>query len=288
MDVDPPEAARWRGRPTPTTTGASRARTTTRAPAGVGRGRPGGRAARAGLPDLAWQLWEPCSPAGAGGPSCDPDRHHSRPLPTGTTLLEASAGTGKTWTIGALVTRHTSPRGRPAGAAAGRHLRPGGSQELREQVRHQLVEAERALAGAPRRRRTHRRHPSAARRRRRRAPAAAPAGGPGAGRLRRGDDRHDPPVLLAGARLLGVAGDTDSRARLVEDLDDLVRPRWSTTSTCAPSPSPTATRRRSATVRRSAIARAVVNDPQARLEPADARATRPGGGWRSRRRCVPS
>ena len=27
------------------------------------------------------------------------------PLPTGTTLLEASAGTGKTWTIGALVTR---------------------------------------------------------------------------------------------------------------------------------------------------------------------------------------
>ncbi|MDR6119690.1 ATP-dependent exoDNAse (exonuclease V) beta subunit [Aeromicrobium sp. SORGH_AS981] len=27
------------------------------------------------------------------------------PLPTGTTLLEASAGTGKTWAIAALVTR---------------------------------------------------------------------------------------------------------------------------------------------------------------------------------------
>ena len=27
-------------------------------------------------------------------------------LPTGTVLLEASAGTGKTWTIGALVARH--------------------------------------------------------------------------------------------------------------------------------------------------------------------------------------
>ena len=26
-------------------------------------------------------------------------------LPTGTTLLEASAGTGKTWTISSLVTR---------------------------------------------------------------------------------------------------------------------------------------------------------------------------------------
>ena len=30
------------------------------------------------------------------------------PLPTGTTLLEASAGTGKTWTIGALVTRYVA------------------------------------------------------------------------------------------------------------------------------------------------------------------------------------
>ena len=30
------------------------------------------------------------------------------PLPTGTTLLEASAGTGKTWTIAALVTRYVA------------------------------------------------------------------------------------------------------------------------------------------------------------------------------------
>ena len=47
---------------------------------------------------------------------------------------------------------------------------------------------------------------------------------------------------------LGVAGDTDSRARLVEDLDDLVA-RWSTTSTCARSPS-TRTARCSPTPRR--------------------------------------
>ena len=30
------------------------------------------------------------------------------PLPEGTTLLEASAGTGKTWTIAALVTRYVA------------------------------------------------------------------------------------------------------------------------------------------------------------------------------------
>ena len=30
------------------------------------------------------------------------------PLPTGTTLLEASAGTGKTYAVGALVTRYVA------------------------------------------------------------------------------------------------------------------------------------------------------------------------------------
>ena len=30
------------------------------------------------------------------------------PLPTGTTVLEASAGTGKTYTVGALVTRYVA------------------------------------------------------------------------------------------------------------------------------------------------------------------------------------
>jgi len=70
------------------------------------------------------------------------------PLPTGTVLLEASAGTGKTWTIAALVTRYvaegvvTLPQmlivtfGRSA------------SEELRARVREQLVVAERELAAA--------------------------------------------------------------------------------------------------------------------------------------------
>jgi exodeoxyribonuclease V beta subunit len=70
------------------------------------------------------------------------------PLPTGTVLLEASAGTGKTWTIAALVTRYVAE-----GVAAlpemlvvtfGR----AASQELRARVREQLVRAERALTRA--------------------------------------------------------------------------------------------------------------------------------------------
>ncbi|ANS79745.1 Exodeoxyribonuclease V beta chain [Serinicoccus hydrothermalis] len=71
------------------------------------------------------------------------------PLPTGTVLLEASAGTGKTWTIAALVTRYV---------AEGVVLLPemlvvtfgrAASQELRARVREQLVAAERALTEPP-------------------------------------------------------------------------------------------------------------------------------------------
>ena len=49
-------------------------------------------------------------------------------LPTGTTVLEASAGTGKTYTIAALAARlRRRGRGRAQRAAA-RHLRPDGDQ----------------------------------------------------------------------------------------------------------------------------------------------------------------
>ena len=67
------------------------------------------------------------------------------PMPSpGVTVLEASAGTGKTWTIAALVARYVA-EGHVAlddmlvvtfGRAA--------SQELRDKVRARLVEAERA------------------------------------------------------------------------------------------------------------------------------------------------
>ncbi|WP_427385129.1 UvrD-helicase domain-containing protein [Janibacter sp. G56] len=144
------------------------------------------------------------------------------PLPSGTTLLEASAGTGKTWTIAALVTRFV---------AEGHALLPemlvvtfsrAASQELRARVRAQLVEAERALL-----------HPPALDERdglitllldadeaeltRRRE------------RLRAALTEFDAATIATThqfcqmvLRSLGVAGDTDSNVQLVEDLDDLL------------------------------------------------------------------
>jgi exodeoxyribonuclease V beta subunit len=74
------------------------------------------------------------------------------PLPSGVTLLEASAGTGKTFTIAALVTRYVA-----AGIGLDRLLvvtfTRMATGELRERVRERLLSAEeglaRAMAGAP-------------------------------------------------------------------------------------------------------------------------------------------
>ena len=74
------------------------------------------------------------------------------PLPTGVTVLEASAGTGKTFTIAALAARYVA-----AGVPLDRLLMVTFTRmatgELRERVRERLVSAEqgleRALAGAP-------------------------------------------------------------------------------------------------------------------------------------------
>ena len=97
------------------------------------------------------------------------------------------------------------------------------SQELRERVREQLVEAERALAD-----------PAAAPSARRPARLLA-GGGRRRGRARRRRRLRDALADFDGAtiatthqfcqlvlRSLGVAGDTDAGAELVEDLDDLV------------------------------------------------------------------
>src|SRR5215475_414498 len=68
----------------------------------------------------------------------------SGPLPTGVTVLEASAGTGKTYTIAALAARYV---------AEGTQLRDlllvtftrMATSELRERVRDRLVAVERGL-----------------------------------------------------------------------------------------------------------------------------------------------
>ena len=144
------------------------------------------------------------------------------PLPSGTTLLEASAGTGKTFTVAALVARYVAEEGVPLDQLLVITFGRAASQELRERVREQLVRAERALAH----------------------PASADRDHPVLARLLDTDDaeierRHrrlrDALASFDSAtiatthqfcqtvlRSLGVAGDTDTGATLVESLDELV------------------------------------------------------------------
>ncbi len=189
------------------------------------------------------------------------------PLPTGTVLLEASAGTGKTWTIGALVTRYVAE-----GVARLEQLLVvtfgrAASQELRERVRAQLVEAERVLSDDP---------------------AAGEVGDSDLVTLLRSwgpEDRRlghrrvtealagfDAATIATTHQFcsmvldsLGVAGDSDARARLVEDLDDLVKETVDDLYLRAFADAEPAFTHDEAL----AIARAAIGDPQARLEPAD-------------------
>ncbi|MFN8096894.1 MAG: UvrD-helicase domain-containing protein [Dermatophilaceae bacterium] len=188
------------------------------------------------------------------------------PLPRGTTILEASAGTGKTWTIAALVARYVAegtPLDRMLVVTFGR----AASQELREQVRKRLLRVEHFLADPGR---TPGDRLEAAlvadcsqdeiRLRHRRIRDALGAF----------DDAtiatiHQFCQLVL--RSLGVASDTDSSARLVEDLatllgevvDDLYLARFGHQET--PPFTHGAAR---------ALAEAAVADPAARIEPAEA------------------
>ena len=74
------------------------------------------------------------------------------PLPSGVTVLEASAGTGKTYTIAALAARYVA-EGVPLERLLLVTFTRMATGELRDRVRERLVTAEqglaRALAGAP-------------------------------------------------------------------------------------------------------------------------------------------
>ncbi|GGO90378.1 RecBCD enzyme subunit RecB [Nocardioides phosphati] len=195
------------------------------------------------------------------------------PLPTGTTLLEASAGTGKTWTIAALVTRFVAEGEALLEQMLVVTFGRAASQELRERVRAQLVCAERALA----------------------APAAVIPGDDElidllldappaelalrAGRLRQALADFDVATIATihqfcqqVLRGLGVAGDSDAGAQLVEDLDDLlvevVDDLYLRAYAGSAADQPPAFSRKDAL----ALGRAAVVDPRARLEPADAAA----------------
>jgi exodeoxyribonuclease V beta subunit len=69
------------------------------------------------------------------------------PLPTGVTVLEASAGTGKTYTIASLATRYVA-EGIPLDRLLLVTFTRIATGELRERVRERLVEVERGLAAA--------------------------------------------------------------------------------------------------------------------------------------------
>ncbi len=190
------------------------------------------------------------------------------PLPTGTTVLEASAGTGKTFTVGALVTRYVAEGIATLPEMLIITFGRAASQELRERVRAQLVEAERALAD----------------------PAGARAVGGLITHLATGDDAvvaerrgriADALAGFDGATIatthqfchlvlasLGVAGDTDARVTLVENLDDLVDEVSDDVylqqhGDARDEPPFTAAAARG-------LAGRVVQDPQAALSPADA------------------
>ncbi|WP_193607936.1 UvrD-helicase domain-containing protein [Nocardioides lijunqiniae] len=198
------------------------------------------------------------------------------PLPTGTTLLEASAGTGKTWTIGALVTRYVAEGEATLDQMLVVTFGRAASQELRERVRAQLVEAERALAAeqllpveasdlvdllldcdAAERVRRHRRVTQALAT----FDAATIA------------TTHQFCSLVLDS--LGVAGDTDSQARLVEDLDDLlgeVVDDLYLRAFAYAGDDPVFSRDEAL-----AIARTAVGDPQAELHPPDDDPATPAG-----------
>ena len=143
------------------------------------------------------------------------------PLPTGTTLLEASAGTGKTWTIAALVTKYVAAGEATLDEMLVVTFTRAASQELRERVRAPLVEAAEVLDDPAGDRQPTDLHTwlldadDDERRRRARRLTAALVSFDAATIA----TIHQFCQLVL--RSLGVAGDTDAGATLVEDLDQL-------------------------------------------------------------------
>jgi exodeoxyribonuclease V beta subunit len=199
------------------------------------------------------------------------------PLPIGTTVLEASAGTGKTHAIGDLVTRYVAE-----GVARPEQLLVitfgrAASQELRERVRGHLVAAERALARPDRARDpVHRLL----------ATGTAEEVRIRRDRLRAALATYDASTILTTHQFcqfvltgLGVAGDADPDVELVETLDDLVVQVVDDLFVGA-----FARRDLEPVFDRATalmLARKAIDDPQAQLQPVDADPKSPAN-WRVR------
>ena len=144
------------------------------------------------------------------------------PLPTGTTLVEASAGTGKTWTLAALVTRYVADEALPLEQLLVVTFSRLASQELRERVRQHLEQTVDRLEAPARPDDDElvqhlRRGPDADIETRIRRLRAALADFDTATIATIHQFCH---LVLRG---LGVAGDSDPHATLVEDLTELRR-----------------------------------------------------------------
>lgn len=189
-------------------------------------------------------------------------------LPSGTTVLEASAGTGKTWTIGALVTRYVAEGHATVDQILVITFGRAASQEMRDRVREQLVAAEAALhdpaaarAGAD---------PLLALL----ATASAPELMTRRARLRAALADFDAATIATThqfcqtvLRSLGTTGDSDGSAELVEDVtqlrDQIVDDLYLAAVTRDSRPP-------FSRAEAQALARVAVDDPQAVLVPAGA------------------
>ena len=142
------------------------------------------------------------------------------PEPATTTVLEASAGTGKTYALAGLVTRFVAEGAAKLDEMLLITFSRAATRELRERVRAQLVKTVAALDDPPDDADDLIRH------------LANVAPGEVAlrrGRLRDALSDFDAATIATThefcglvLRSLGIAGDTDSGAQLVESLDDLV------------------------------------------------------------------
>ena len=153
------------------------------------------------------------------------------PLPTGITVLEASAGTGKTYTIAALAARYVA-EGMPLDQLLLVTFTRMATGELRDRVRERLVSAERALA--------ERRRPSGdavvAAARRRVAGGGRARGAAGwCARWRTSTRRRSPPPTGSARRCSAGSAwpATWSRTPSWSRTSATCSARWSTTSTSA-------------------------------------------------------
>lgn len=143
------------------------------------------------------------------------------PEPCSTTVLEASAGTGKTFTLAALVTRYVAEGRARLDQMLLITFSRAATQELRERVRHALQDALRAFDD-----------PELAQHNEVLVALTAGADGELAERRRRVRDAlagFDAATIATTHQFchlvlksLGVAGDTDSSVTLAESLDELV------------------------------------------------------------------